>query len=136
MGWTPHVFRNEGGNQMSSTAGAGCNKFHEFRQIRRNDRDREKFFEKLRVKEREKNAYDKIKADNLADKEKKLAKNRKRRNRLKQNMKMKKELKEEAKRAELKRLKKVQAGKVSEKEEEETKTEESSDDEDFDDIDE
>ena len=42
---------------MSSTAGAGCNKFHEFRQIRRNDRDREKFFEKLRVKEREKKAW-------------------------------------------------------------------------------
>merc|ERR1711981_1338704 len=70
--WTPHVFRNEGGNQMSSTAGAGCNKFHEFRQIRRNDRDREKFFEKLRVKEKEKAIYDKTKEDNKNDRERKL----------------------------------------------------------------
>merc|ERR1712216_230043 len=43
--WQPRVFRNEGGNLMSSIAGAGCNKFHEFRQIRRNDRDRDLHFE-------------------------------------------------------------------------------------------
>lgn len=48
--YTPRVFRNEGGNLMSSIAGAGCNKFHEFRQIRRNDRDREKHFTYLRNK--------------------------------------------------------------------------------------
>lgn len=50
------VYRNEGGNLMSSIAGAGCNKFHEFRQIRRNDRDREKFFDYLRDKEAKENA--------------------------------------------------------------------------------
>lgn len=77
--YTPRVFRNEGGNLMSSIAGAGCNKFHEFRQIRRNDRDREKFFTYLREKEKSDNIvkahYQAIQAANQA----KLDRNRRKR---------------------------------------------------------
>jgi len=78
--YTPRVFRNESGNLMSSIAGAGCNKFHEFRQIRRNDRDREKHFTYLRNKEKqEKLLREKVKNDK-EDFIKKLAKNQKIRN--------------------------------------------------------
>lgn len=77
--YTPRVFRNEGGNLMSSIAGAGCNKFHEFRQIRRNDRDREKFFDYLRDKEtRERIVAAHFKACREAN-ERKLKRNRKKR---------------------------------------------------------
>jgi len=77
--YTPRVFRNEGGNLMSSIAGAGCNKFHEFRQIRRNDRDREKFFAYLREKEERENR-EKAKAKAARDaNERKLQRNRRKR---------------------------------------------------------
>lgn len=136
--WTPHVFRNEGGNQMSSTAGAGCNKFHEFRQIRRNDRDREKFFEKLRVKEKETAIHDKKVAEFKAAAAAKLSKNQLKRKRMKNNMKLKKEIQAEELAAEQKRLKKLSSkgGSVGEGENGNGNVVESSEDEDFDDIDE
>jgi len=88
--YTPRVFRNEGGNLMSSIAGAGCNKFHEFRQIRRNDRDREKFFSYLRDKEETEN---RIRAKYKAAREanlRKLTRNRKKRSREANNIQKRK----------------------------------------------
>jgi len=120
---TPRVFRNEGGNLMSSIAGAGCNKFHEFRQIRRNDRDREKFFTFLREKEDRENKQQiqvmKFKNEQII----RLARNRKNRKRVNAKMVCKKEkwkndkiLKLELEENEIKEVK-------EEKEEEEEKEE-------------
>lgn len=77
--FTPHVFRNEGGNLMSSIAGAGANKFHEFRQIRRNDLDRETHFAFLRQREKDEIAFKKQKDDNDASTQQRIEKNRKKR---------------------------------------------------------
>merc|ERR1712157_459017 len=80
------VYRNEGGNLMSSIAGAGCNKFHEFRQIRRNDRDREKFFKYLREKEASENARKaQLKMYREAN-ERRLNRNRRKRGRCSNNL--------------------------------------------------
>lgn len=89
--YTPHVFRNEGGNLMSSIAGAGANKFHEFRQIRRNDLDREKHFAWLRKKEAEENAYNEQRELNKEIAERKLSKKRAKRQKKKQAEKRRRE---------------------------------------------
>lgn len=138
--WTPHVFRNEGGNLMSSIAGAGANKFHEFRQIRRNDLDREKHFDILRDRERLNEEFDTRKRENEEQAKAKLSKNQRKRARQKANWKRKKDEKEytraEADRAQKRaeaqnRLKVTLAGTAIEEPPE--VIESSSEDEDFDD---
>lgn len=102
--YTPHVFRNEGGNLMSSIAGAGANKFHEFRQIRRNDLDREKHFAWLRQKEAEENAYNEQQLLNKEIAERKLNKKRAKRQKKKQAEKRRREDAKERKRIKKEKL--------------------------------
>lgn len=95
--YTPHVFRNEGGNLMSSIAGAGCNKFHEFRQIRRNDMDREKHFKWLREKEKAEKEYAEQQAANKIAHEIKQTRKRKKRAKKKAGEKRRREAAKERK---------------------------------------
>lgn len=95
--YTPHVFRNEGGNLMSSIAGAGCNKFHEFRQIRRNDMDREKHFKWLREKEKADKEYAEQQATNKAEQEERQTRKRRKRAKKKAGEKRRREAAKERK---------------------------------------
>jgi len=129
--YTPHVFRNEGGNLMSSIAGAGCNKFHEFRQIRRNDMDREKHFKWLREKEKTEKEYAEQQAANKVAQETRQTRKRKKLAKKKAGEKRRREAAKERKKI---RQEKIANGEpVSDEDEDTSEVDEESDEKQVDD---